>query len=401
MERHFSAGDIRGLKFFKPVRALLERLHGESAHPNRELHFDEYISLLLLYYFNPIVSSLRDIQAVSDLDAIAKRFGVRRASLGSLSEASHVFDPEPLRAIFQELAGEAQACNGPKRPRGVPDDLAILGVDGTLLDALPRMLWAVWLGKHQHAVKIHLEFDILRSVPTDAALTAGSVDEKVVLRGKLKKNCLYVIDRGYVDYELFKNIRVSGSSFVARVKCNADYEVLESRALSAEATKAGVECDQIVRLGGEKSGHRIEQPLRLIKVHVKNPPANNLKPRSARVSRKVKSVRVREEEFDVWLATDQLEIPAESVALLYRYRWQVEIFFRWLKCTLGCRHLLAQSENGLHIQIYAALIASLLIVLWTGRKPNKRSLLMLGLYFQGWASLSEVLKHIRSLKTCE
>ena len=172
MERRFAANDIRGLKFFKPVRALLERLHGAAAHPNRELHFDEYICLLLLSYFNPLVSSLRDIQAVSDHDVIAKRFGVRRASLGSLSEASQVFDPDALRAIFQELSDQAQARNAPERPRGVPDDLAILGVDGTLLDALPRMLWAVWLGKHQHAVKIHLEFDILRSVPTDATLTA-------------------------------------------------------------------------------------------------------------------------------------------------------------------------------------------------------------------------------------
>lgn len=400
MERRFAANDIRGLKFFKPVRALLERLHGEAAHPNRELHFDEYISLLLLYFFNPLVSSLRDIQAVSDLDAIAKRFGVRRASLGSLSEASQVFDPESLRAIFQELSEQAQARNGPKRPRGVPDDLAILGVDGTLLDALPRMLWALWLGKHQNAVKIHLQFDILRSVPTDAGLTAGNGDETTVLQKKLKKNCLYVLDRGYVNFELYRSIMAARSSFVARVRGNAVYETLETRELSSDVRKAGVEFDQIVRLGWDKPGHRIEQPLRLIKVHVKNPPANNLKPRSAKVFGKVKSIRVREDEFDVWLVTDQLDIPAESVAQLYRYRWQIEIFFRWLKCTLGCKHLLAHSENGLHIQIYAALIASLLVVLWTNRKPNKRSLLMLGLYFQGWASLNEVLRHIRALKTC-
>lgn len=401
MERRFAANNIRGLKFFKPVRALLERLHGEAAHPNRELHFDEYICLLLLSYFNPLVSSLRDIQAVSDHDVIAKRFGVRRASLGSLSEASQVFDPDALRAIFQELSDQAQARNAPKRPRGVPDDLAILGVDGTLLDALPRMLWAVWLGKHQHAVKIHLQFDILRSVPTDAALTPGNDDEKIVLQKKLKKNCLYVLDRGYMHYELYQSIVAAQSSFVARVRGNAAYETIEARELSNEARKTGVESDQIVRLGGEKSGRRIEQPLRLVKVHVKNPPANNLKPRLRRVSRKVKSVRVCEEEFDVWLVTDQLDIPAESVAQLYRYRWQVEIFFRWLKCTLGCRHLLAHSENGLHIQIYAALIASLLVVLWTNRKPNKRTLLEIGLYFQGWASLNEVLKHIRTLKTAE
>jgi hypothetical protein len=399
MKRSFAANDIRGLKFFKPVRALFERLRGEAAHPNRQLHFDEYVCLLLLYYFNPIVASLRGIQAVSDLDLIAKRFGVRRASLGSLSEASHVFDPEPLCAIFQELSQEVQARNAPRRPRGVPDDLEILCADGTLLDALPRMLWAVWLGPHQYAVKVHLQYDILRGVPTDATLTTGNGDEKVALQGTLKKNCVYVLDRGYMQYDLYRKIIASQSSFVSRVKCNVDYEVVENRDLSSEARQAGVESDQIVRMGGEQSGNRIEQPLRLIKVHVKNPPANNLKPRLARVSRKVKTVRVQEEEFDVWLATDRMDIPAESVALLYRYRWQVEIFFRWLKCTLGCRHLLAQSENGLQIQVYAALIASLLIVLWTKRKPNKRSLLMLGLYFQGWANLDEVLRHIRTLKS--
>lgn len=401
MKRRFAANDIRGLKFFKPLRALLQRLHGEAPHPNRQLHFDEYISLLLLAYFNPIAKSLRNIQAISAMAPVAKRFGLRRASLGSLSEASQVFDPAPLRAIFQELSDQAQASNGPRRPRGVPDDLAILGVDGTLLDALPRMLWAVWLGKHQHAVKIHLEFDILRGVPTDAALTAGNGDEKAVLWEKLKRNCLYVLDRGYMRYDLYRSIIAAQSSFVARVRGNVDYEVVETRELSDDARKAGVESDQVVRLGGEKNGKRIEQPLRLIKVHVQNPPANNLKPRLARVSRKVKSVRVSDEEFDVWLATDRLDIPAESVAQLYRYRWQVEIFFRWLKCTLSCRHLLAHSENGLHIQIYTALIASLLVVLWTNRKPNQLSLLILGLYFQGWASLSDVLKHIRSLKTCE
>jgi hypothetical protein len=400
MERCFAANDIRGLKFFKPVRALLERLHGEAAHPNRELHFDEYVCLLLLYYFNPLAATLRDIQAISDMAPIARRFGVHRASLGSLSEASQVFDPEPLRSIFQELSDEAQAHNGPKRPRGVPDDLAVLGVDGTLLDALPRMLWAVWLGKHQHAVKIHLEFDILRNVPTDAALTTGNGDEKTVLQKKLKKNSLYVLDRGYMHYDLYKSILAARSSFVARVRGNAVSETIETRELSNDAQKAGVQSDQVVRLGWDKPGHRIEQPLRLIKVHIKNPPASNLKPRNRRVSRKVKSVRVQEDEFDVWLVTDRMDIPAESVAQLYRYRWQIEIFFRWLKCTLGCRHLLAHSENGLHIQVYVALIASLLVVLWTHRKPNKRSLLIIGLYFQGWASLNDVLKHIRTMKTC-
>lgn len=94
-----------------------------------------------------------------------------------------------------------------------------------------------------------------------------------------------------------------------------------------------------------------------------------------------------------WLLTDKLDLPAEPVALGYRHRWTVELFFRRLKCILGCKQLLTTSENGVAPQIYTALIASLPVVLWTGRKPTKRTWEMLRFYFQGWASLEEVEAH--------
>ena len=100
-----------------------------------------------------------------------------------------------------------------------------------------------------------------------------------------------------------------------------------------------------------------------------------------------------------WLLTNKLDLPAELVALGYRYRWTVELFFRWLKCVLGCKQLLTTSENGVALQIYTALIASLLIVLWTGRKPTKRTWEMLQFYFQGWASLDEVEAHLEKQTT--
>ena len=83
--------------------------------------------------------------------------------------------------------------------------------------------------------------------------------------------------------------------------------------------------------------------------------------------------------------------------MAYRYRWQIELFFRWMKCVLGCRHLLSTCQNGVEIQVYMALIASLLITMWTGRKPTKRTYEMLCLYFQGWAELDELVAHIESL----
>jgi len=260
------------------------------------------------------------------------------------------------------------------------------------------MLWAHWLGEHDKAVKIHLQFDVLRGVPAGAKLSDGNGDEKAALKEALQPGNLYLVDRGYMDYGLYQSILDAHSSFLARLRGNFVSEVIEERPLSDAARSAGVLSDQVVWIGSEQSGTRIPKPLRLLKVHVVNAPPNGLKPRAPRVSRNVKSVRVTETEFDMWLLTDRMDIPAESLALLYKYRWQIEIFFRWLKCTLGCRHLLAHSENGIQIQMYAALIASLLLVLWTGRKPNKVSLFHFSMYFQGWASLQEVLAHVKKLK---
>jgi IS4 transposase len=85
--------------------------------------------------------------------------------------------------------------------------------------------------------------------------------------------------------------------------------------------------------------------------------------------------------------------------LAYRYRWAIELFFRWLKSILGCRHLLANSRAGVTIQVYLAIIASLLISLWVGRKPNIRTLEMIQFYVIGLASEEELKAHLDRLPT--
>ena len=360
-EGPFKAEDLVALKHAGALQGLLGRLHQDHAHPNRILHYDQYLSLLLLYFFNPVVTSLRGIQFASQLERVQKQLGVERASLGSLSEAAQVFDPDLAKGVFESLAAQACALDAPAPLTGLPEGLAITAVEGSLLDALPKMLWALWLGPSEHAVKLHLQLEVTRGVPVQAEVTEGNGNEREVLKEHLRAGCVYLLDRGYVDYDLYSAILQAGSSFVARLRGAADYEVLETRPLTADARAAGVEVDQIVWLGGEKSGRRIPQPLRILKIHVKNQAAQGLKPRLARVNHK-------------------------------------ELFFRWFKCVLGCKHLLAESENGVRIELYAALIASLLIVLWTGRKPTKRTLEMLQYGFVGMASLAEVEAHIAGLK---
>ena len=98
---------------------------------------------------------------------------------------------------------------------------------------------------------------------------------------------------------------------------------------------------------------------------------------------------------DIVLITNLLDVPAEVIVLLYRFRWLIELFFRWLKCVLSCRHLLSENETGIQIQMYCALIACLLIQLAGGDvKPNQWTYKLLCLYAQGWAEEDEVLAHL-------
>ena len=110
-----TAKDLQGFKYFRLLLPLLERLQHlgtERDHAgNRQLFFDQYAALMLLYFFNPVLTSLRGVQQASGLAKVQKLLGVRRTSLGSLSEATGVFAAEPLRAIVQELA-EARLAFG-------------------------------------------------------------------------------------------------------------------------------------------------------------------------------------------------------------------------------------------------------------------------------------------------
>jgi hypothetical protein len=98
------------------------------------------------------------------------------------------------------------------------------------------------------------------------------------------------------------------------------------------------------------------------------------------------------------IATNLLDVPAETIALIYASRWAIEIFFRFFKHILGCRHLLSHDPEGIEIQTYCAIIASMLITLWTGRKPTLRTYEMICFYFIGLADEDELMAHIEKLK---
>ena len=370
--------NMHGLKYFKQLRPLLARLHDVGTERdragNRTLFFDQYCSLILLFFFNPACHSLRALQRASCVAKVRKKLGCSRVSLGSLSEAARVFDAEALQAIVGELAQQALPLHAGKDAELLR---GLTAVDGSLLPALPRMAWALWVDETHRAAKLHLHFDVFKGVPCHATITAGNGNEKKELRAALQAGRLYAIDRGYAEYQLFQDIIDARSSFIGRIRDNAVYEVIEERPLTDEARKAGVVRDCVVNLGGT-SGSVFKQPLRVVAV----------------LTGKTDS-QGRPEVL--LLATNCLDLDAAWIALGYQYRWTVELFFRWFKCILGCQHLLSTCQNGVAIQVYLALIASILIVLWTGHKPTKATFEMLIFYFTGWATEAELMKHLRSL----
>jgi Transposase DDE domain len=370
--------DLHGLKYFRLVGPLLERLQSDAAARdkagNRQLFFDQYAGLLLLTFFSPIVTSLRALQQASGLAKVQKLLGCERAALGSLSEASRVFDPALLRQIIGDLARQALPLAQGREAEALR---GLTAVDGTVLAALPKMAWALWRTE-ERALKMHLQFDVLKGVPTDATVTSANSPEIEELRATLQADRLYVVDRGYAEYQLFQDIIDAKSSFIGRIRDNAVWTVIEERPVNADARADGVQSDRVVRLGCAKSAAVFKQPLRVVQVDTGKTDSQG-----------------RPEVL--LLATDRLDLDAELVALGYRFRWAVELFFRWFKCILGCRHLMATSRDGVTIQLYVGVIASLLISLWTGKKPTKRTLEMLQFYFAGLASEEELQEHIDAL----
>jgi len=381
--------EVRGFKYFRAIAPLLESLRDIGCERdragNRLLHMDQYLSLLLLYLFNPICTSLRSLQQASELKNVQRKLGVPRASLGSLSEAATVFDSAVMQKIIEQLGEQLQPITARDKLNDLPGILT--AVDGTLLKGLPKIAWALWIDDQRKAIKNHVHFEILKGVPVQATITEGKGNEKDVLAETLEAGRIYVLDRGYAKYSLLQKIHDRDSRFVCRIRDNYTGRLVVERSLDDAARDAGVVMDRIVHLGCDTKRCDIAEPVRVVEL------------RCTPHRKRAHTGRGGPEQSETLaMVTDLMDVPAEVIALIYRYRWTIEIFFRFYKHVLGCRHLLSYHRNGIELQTYAAIIACMLISLWTGRKPTLRTYEMLCWYFTGLADEEDLLNHIRRLQ---
>jgi hypothetical protein len=389
---------VEGARYLRRIFPVLRQLQGREVERdragNRELQYSHYVSLVLLSLFNPLLQSLRGLQQASTLRKVQRILNCSRASLGSLSEAGHVFDPAVMQPLIQEkLQG---LSSSPRRGPGghsIPQQLLtkLVAVDGTILRALPQITEASLNPRLNprapHGWKLHTHFSVCRGVPEDVVLTdargRNESDERAVLASRLKPDRLYVMDCGYEKYGLFNQIVAHKSSYVCRVQARPP-QYSEPQPLGQEAIAAGVVEDALVRLRARPSrAETLSHPVRRIVIQGPVPGRR----RSDRPARD-----------QIVLLTNLLDVPAEIIALVYRHRWLIELFFRFLKHVLGCRRLLCEHPHGITLQAYCAILACLLLAEATGGSLNRRGYELISLYLMGWAEEDELIAGLKRLR---
>lgn len=254
----------------------------------------------------------------------------------NLSKANEVRDVR----IFREFANRMIAIAREKRA-GVKDFFLsnkVYAFDSTTISLCLSVFWWARLHHGRGGVKMHTLYDVTTDIPSFVIITDASVhDSKVMDQIPYQSDSFYIFDRAYMATEHLFQIEMSDAYFVVRKKSKILYKVLEDKHCSNPDT--GVMADQIIVFTGSKTKKQYPRELRRVVFYDS------------------------ENNRTLVLCTNNFEVSAEQIALLYKYRWRVELFFKWMKQRLRIKEFYGTSENAVQIQIYAALTAYCLVAI--------------------------------------
>jgi hypothetical protein len=355
----------------KPLRAL--RASGAlPAHGNRQLFADHIVIAHLVAFFNPVAKSLRRIEDVFQSPRARRRFDLPRVPRSTLSDAQALFDPALLRSLIDSLSAQVRLLPHDARLDSITRQLMI--VDGTFFAVASRVAWALYnrnnnpdAAIHKGGIRVDVHFDLLRGTPHTAIVSGHGLSEQDSLAAHVEPECFYVLDRGYQSYALLGTIITAKSDFLVRIRKELAFDVVAERPLNAEDCLAGIVADTEIRIRGRRAlrGLGKEHTVRRVEV------------------------RVEGKDDPIILLTNRMDISADIAALIYRHRWQVELFFRWLKCMANFKHFYSESQAGVTLQVYAAIIGTLLIAVQTGTKPNGYTFSTLSMVVSGMIGADE------------
>jgi putative transposase len=267
------------------------------------------------------------------------RVGLKPIKRSTLCDAMEKRDSRIFEKTFQALVAQAQQIAG-KSGRRFRNPLKIIDAS-TIELCLARFEWAKFRST-KGAVKLHVELNGDHCFPEQVRLTTGEVPEvKELSNFALGKGEIVVMDRGYIDYNRLYNIDLAGSTFVTRMKDNCRYEVEKKLAWSQTRP---IRFDAIVSLTSQNG--------------IKNYP------------KELRRITYYDEEYgrEYIFMTNNFDLTAQQIADIYKARWQVELFFKWLKQNLKIRTFWGTSPNAVFTQIWIALIVFML--LWINKTLN-------------------------------
>jgi hypothetical protein len=369
---------VVGGKYVRSLETLIRALRPEDAHGNRILHLDDVLVCYLLAFFNPSIRSLRTVEDFSRTQQAQRFLAVDRIPKSTLSDFQRVADPTLLDPIVALLRDHAQRERA-KPHSGLPEVLGqVLAVDGSFFAVAADVAWAFKRrggkspkgGRPRKAARLDVHLDVASWLPEVISI-AEDESEAEHARRAIVPGAVHVYDRGIFSFDLIAAHFAAGASFVHRIRepgpRTPRFVADEELPLSAADRAAGVLSDRLGHLAG--SEHCAPPPQRLREVVIASP------------GQPGDQVRVLTNLFD---------IPAHIVGLILRNRWQVELFFRWLKSCGRFRGIWCEERSGVLLQFYVALIAMLLMYLRTGVRPSKYALNLLGMVAAGTATWEEV-----------
>ena len=353
----------------------LDRLRGLPAHGNTKLRADQLLLGLLLSFFEPMARSLRQIEGCGDFGG---RLDLARLARSTTADALAAFDPGHLKPLIEDLRAR---CPGLEHADADLAGIAtrIVAADGTYLTTLSDVAWALHHAKRnakaQAQCRANVQLDVATWVPQ--VLTVSGDDgesEAAAFARDLLPGVLYLVDRNFVDFAFLRALLGQGSDVVMRIKSNQPAtRVTAVHPLTAEDAAAGVAADERVELTGRDAPGGT---FRRVTVRTTD---RNGNPETVRLLTNL---------------TDAATVAARVVGHAYRLRWQIELFFKWLKCFARMDHLLSTSRQGITTQLYVAVIAVLLMHLQTGRRVSIYTLAALGRVARGQQTIARAMAFI-------
>ena len=282
--------------------------------------------------------SLRSIEAcLRAAHSKLYHMGIRgRVSRNTLANANRVRDWRIYRDFGHVLIGIARPLYADSH-FGVEIKHAVYALDATIIDlCLSLFPWAKFR-KRKGAIKIHTLIDLRGSIPTIIIVTHGKIHDVNMLDHLVfEAGAFYVMDRGYLDFARLYKIHLASAFFITRAKKNFDFKRLYSHPVDKPG---GILCDQTITLGGFYSRKDYPEKLRRIRYFDK-----------------------KTNKHFVFL-TNNFSLPPATIADLYRSRWQVELFFKWIKQHLRIKAFYGNSENAVKTQVWIAISVYLLVAI--------------------------------------